>query len=87
MHNKAWAAGLFEGEGTITIRKARLANREKSDTVDIQLSSVDEDVVRKFCDVVNRGAVYGPYGPYQKNRQKFWKWSAYGENAKIVLRD
>jgi hypothetical protein len=85
MRGVEWAAGLFEGEGTIVVRLARLVNREKSDTVDVQLSSVDEDVVREFARIVGRGQVYGPYGPYQPRRQPFWKWSAYSKDAQAVL--
>lgn len=82
-----WAAGLFEGEGTIIIRKARLKNREKSDTIDVQLSSIDYDVLSEFCRIIQVGKIYGPYGPYQPNRKPFWKWSVYGENAIRVLKD
>lgn len=75
-----WATGLFEGEGTITLKKSGQG------VLTLQLSSVDEDVVRRFQDVVSVGNVHGPYGPYQENRQPFWKWSASGEDADHLLR-
>jgi hypothetical protein len=62
-----WAVGLFEGEGTITIRK------RPEDQIALQLSSTDEDVVRAFSDTVLCGKVYGPYR-YGTNKKFFWKW-------------
>jgi hypothetical protein len=44
----AWAAGLFEGEGTITLNGVAQAPRMK-------LSMTDFDVVRKFYDIVGEG--------------------------------
>ena len=64
-----WAIGLFEGEGTILIRK------RPEDQIALSLSSTDEDVVRQFCSVVNFGKVYGPY-QYGARRKPFWKWNA-----------
>lgn len=48
----AWAAGLFDGEGTATVcgGRGRLA-----------LKMVDEEPVRRFHAAVGRGKVYGPY--------------------------
>jgi hypothetical protein len=57
----AWAAGLFEGEGSIhanSIKKRRYLM--------LNLSSTDEDVVRKFAAVIGCGKVYGPY--YEKSK-------------------
>ena len=74
-----WAAGLFEGEGTILIRK------RPEDQIAVSLTSTDEDVVVEFCKVVGQGKVYGPYS-YDTVRKPFWKWNADGEKAAFVLR-
>lgn len=81
----AWAAGLFEGEGSITIRTPRKANREKKPQVQLQLASTDADTIPAFQATLGVGKVYGPYGPYQKNRQAHWRWDAYGDEAKKAL--
>jgi hypothetical protein len=74
-----WAAGLFEGEGTITIRK------RPEDQIALQLSSTDMDVVAEFFRVVGCGKVYGPYR-YGPNRKPFWKWSCHdGATAASLL--
>jgi hypothetical protein len=55
----AWAAGLFEGEGCISY--IRPWGREPD--IQAALAMTDEDVVRRFDEIVDRGRVYGPYHP------------------------
>ena len=45
-----WAAGLFEGEGTIV--------SNKDGTQFLQMSMVDEDVIKDFLKVVGVGKFY-----------------------------
>lgn len=77
----AWAAGLFEGEGTITYmtksRRARLA-----------VKMTDEEAVRRFESSIGVGKVYGPYGPYksQLGNLPTWYWAADG-NAAVEAAD
>jgi hypothetical protein len=77
----AWAAGLFEGEGSIT-----LAPRPR-----LQMKMADEDVVRRFAEIIGVGKVYGPYGPYDyeppKRLQKkpTWMWVCEGRRASEAL--
>ncbi len=54
MNDMAWAAGLFEGEGCITI------GRSTSDIIypRLQLAMNDEDIVRRFHSIVGVGTVY-----------------------------
>ena len=55
----AWAAGLFEGEGTITMR--RQAQRGYSyEYWGLAIAMTDEDVVRRFHEVIELGRVTGP---------------------------
>ncbi len=62
----AWAAGLFEGEGSCMIRG------KKRQPV-LALSMTDEDVVRRFHTIVERGTV-NTYRAYQPNRKRQWHW-------------
>jgi hypothetical protein len=48
----AWAAGLFEGEGCLTITSGQPVMR---------LNSTDEDAPQRFYEIVGAGKVYGPY--------------------------
>ena len=45
-----WAAGLFEGEGTIT--------KNRSNSYYLQLSMVDKDVVEMFLETLGVGKFY-----------------------------
>lgn len=63
---EAWAAGLFEGEGTVLLYKgwAKAA-----------LHMTDEDVVRSFHEVVGMGRVNGPFQG-KGGRKPSWRWNA-----------
>jgi len=71
----AWAAGLFEGEGTVTRTKGipRLA-----------LKMTDFEPVRRFASIVEVGKIYGPYGYDYKDkivRKPFLYWVAMADEA------
>lgn len=57
----AWAAGLFEGEGSCVCYK--IPYRANSIRTTVVLPSTDEDVVRKFYNIFKVGSVNGPYKP------------------------
>lgn len=61
----AWAAGLFEGEGTI------VAGGKRERRVGLALVMTDEDVVRRFGGVVGFGHVTGPY---DRGHKPTWHW-------------
>lgn len=62
----AWFAGLFEGEGCIAWHDAR--------SVQIELRSTDEDVVRRVLEIAGVGTVTGPY--VQNGHKPAWNWKA-----------
>jgi hypothetical protein len=69
----AWAAGLFEGEGTI-FEVIRQGDKHRTYNVRLQMQMTDKDVVLKFDEVLNCiGHVY-----YVRSRNKkhkdLWKW-------------
>lgn len=53
----AWAAGIFEGEGSIEIRANRFSDGRYRQGVRLHMGMTDEDVVRRFSIVVGVGAV------------------------------
>lgn len=65
-----WAAGLFEGEGSIVI--SIIPCRVNSIRTSLSLASTDKDVIEKFCEIVNTGNVKGPR--LIKNRKPIWYW-------------
>ena len=75
----AWAAGLFEGEGSITQNGGRLF---------IRLKMTDEDVVLRFAEIARYGEVYGPYNHQLRDgyvRKPYWVWLAPEYDALEVL--
>lgn len=69
----AWAAGLFEGEGSFNISKNK--NRKDSYAAQVNLSSTDEDVIRTFHKILNIGNCGGPYYKISKYSKKpRWTW-------------
>lgn len=75
-----WAAGLFEGEGTFSIYKVQ--NRKDSRRVICSLSSNDEDVVKRFHEIIGVGSFLGPY----KNRSGTDRWVWQVQNFRDCLK-
>lgn len=68
----AWAAGLFEGEGSITTK--RNDARSQRLTVRFTLASTDLDVVEKFWHIMECGNIYGPSWR-ELSTKPLWTWS------------
>jgi hypothetical protein len=78
--NVAWAAGLFEGEGSIAIGRDK---RRGHDTIQLSLSSTDEDVVRAFHQVIGTG--YVELRPYADRKDQYkWRCCRRREIAKVL---
>jgi hypothetical protein len=64
----AWAAGLFEGEGTIV---------DSTGSVQLRVKMTDLDVLEKLLDVFGVSAIYGPYESGSRDghvRKPHWIW-------------
>lgn len=85
----AWAAGIFEGEGTIVIHPRKNGKGDEYFAVILAVAMTDEDVVRRFHEVVGVGKFYGPYLRDTKEgnpKKPLFKWTtAAYEPARIVL--
>lgn len=80
----AWAAGLFEGEGSACLTAARKTRARRY--LLLQVMMTDEDVLRRFHAVVGVGNVTGPY-QYVAAHSPKWKWQASGEAARLLASD
>jgi hypothetical protein len=74
---RAWAAGIYEGEGTCGAYKERDTNHYSAR---IAINMNDEDVLLKFCEIVGVGKVYGPYKRKATNGY-FWTYQVTGWSA------
>jgi hypothetical protein len=61
----AWAAGLYEGEGSCVERKYGWT---------LVVPSTDHDVLERFHAAVGCGKVFGPYQPKRPGSKRVWKW-------------
>jgi hypothetical protein len=63
----AWAAGLYEGEGSLTKRKT-----DKG--AFISLNMTDKDVVEKIYNVTGVGSFFSIPSAEKGNRKPQWRW-------------
>lgn len=75
----AWAAGLFEGEGCISLRRYKSPKVRRRPMPILRVSSTDEDVLRRFAKIVGHEHVRGPFKNGGKNWKPsyklVWKWA------------
>lgn len=74
----AWAAGFFDGEGSIGVIR-------RDGTLHVQIGQNDPRPLDRFARAVGTGQVRGPYGPYLPGRKPQWKFTAYGVEAAAVM--
>ena len=74
----AWAAGIFEGEGTISTstRKGRTHA-----LVELKVAMTDQDVVLRLREIFDCGTTRGPYT--RDENKPYWIWSV-SKQADVV---
>jgi hypothetical protein len=75
----AWAAGLFDGEGSITL---------SDDALHVRMRNTDLELIERFHDIIGVGAVYGPYTRRERDgvgRKPVWDWVAREEDGLDAL--
>ena len=81
MHGIAWAAGVFEGEGSISVHKS---NGGRNKYPMLQMSMTDQDVMITFAEIVG-GKVNGPYRYKEPHKKPYFKWATYNAEALEVF--
>ena len=71
----AWAAGLFEGEGTFSFSQQRAR---------ASMASTDIDVLERFRGIVGVGGI-GAVSPRKPHHKPAWQWWANGADAEAVF--
>lgn len=56
----AWAAGLFDGEGTVVVRKNGPCNSENYRRIGLRVGMTDQCVVERFAKAVSLLKGFGP---------------------------
>lgn len=78
----SWAAGLYEGEGSIVTGTARFRSLR------LTMGSVDPDVLEKLMSVIG-GVLNGPYrqASMKAHHKSMWRWQLSGAvKTQAVLR-
>jgi LAGLIDADG-like domain len=75
----AWAAGLFEGEGTMYIAN----DRWRQPTVSV--TSTDLDVLEKFASIMGVGKVYKRQDNRKETYKTAYKWSVQSRNDVVQV--
>lgn len=79
----AWAAGLFEGEGTISIYAA---NSSGGTRIEVRVSMTDEDVVDRLAALMNVGTTYSRSGAKEGHKHLYtWRVGA-ARDVEIALK-
>jgi hypothetical protein len=83
----AWAAGLFEGEGSVFANRVPAGTGRRNDSVSIvaALTTTDRDVVDRFTSIVSVGAVHTERRIRPRKARLVHHWRAYSANAIYVI--
>lgn len=80
----AWAAGFFDGEGTVSQTTAKGTHKRY---LIVRLAQTDRRPLERFAAAVGHGRVNGPY-THTKGEGRwsdFYTWQAGGSKAEMVL--
>lgn len=67
--NIAWASGIFEGEGCF-----RLNTKDGRPTFALSMTMTDEDVMKRFYEIVGVGQLSGPLPGKKDGYKEYWQW-------------
>ena len=67
---RAWAAGFFDGEGTVV---AFRPERYKTAQVTLAIAQLERATLVRFRAAVGAGTITGPY-KYKTNQRPYYKW-------------
>jgi hypothetical protein len=68
----AWAAGFFDGEGSIGCYITSNGKSYRSPRLMIQIAQTDPEVLERFRDSVGVGRVTGPFSPKTEKSREYW---------------
>lgn len=78
---RAWVAGLLEGEGCFSINNANRATK----SIRIQVTMADLDVLEKLQVIVGGGTIRGPHKTRSKKHAPTYTWDLAGYHDCVNL--
>lgn len=77
----SWAAGFYDGEGTIwykkPVRTGERSSRGGRGQLRISIQQTDPEVLERFRDAVHVGRVTGPWVRKTPTASPFWQYEAH----------
>lgn len=82
----AWAAGLFEGEGSFNTTCPHKGRGLTKRYLRLTMQSCDLDVLERFQRIVGVGAIYAVRpDPRRPDAKRIWSWVASGERVFVEI--
>jgi hypothetical protein len=80
----AWAAGFWDGEGSVSLSYRGVYNRPR---IIVEIAQVHREVLDRFTAATGMGKVRGPYRPKTKNAQPYYRWGLEGTTHLHLLKN
>ena len=79
---KAYFAGFFDGDGSVTIckREGRKTNHSATHYMLVQITNFVKEPLELVSEIFG-----GSFHPVKTDKSSAWKWSLTGEKARIFL--
>ncbi len=82
----AWAAGLYDGEGSLSWCKSGTGKPRQYYRLNMQLVQTNVSVLERLQETLNAGVIYGPYRQGRVNHKDYWQWHVDAfENIQYVI--
>lgn len=71
----AWAAGFWDGEGSVSLSVRGINGRPR---IIAEVAQVDRRVLDRLSKIIGKGKVHGPYQPRTSNSNAYHNWKLEG---------
>ena len=78
----AWAAGFFEGEGSVSIQRDKRRPHHPGYPV-AQISNTDKEILDRFSLIIGVGSITGP--KIRGTNKPIWFWQATASNFYVAV--
>ena len=85
--DKAYIAGFVDGEGVITLTKAKRTSGKYNIRQFIIVTNSDQETIKWLEHVTGLGCVYGGTKPHKKNWSKIYRWQITSAQARALITD
>lgn len=75
-----WAAGVFDGEGSVYLAKHQSHAGYFTLEAAVTQSGIEgvPELLARFCRIARVGCIYGPFAPHSEKWRPVYRWKAFG---------